>query len=131
VRKRPQHPANIHMARTPHIKTKQVSHHSTGITFPGSSAMWPCWTYQNRLRTAMGLCKVNLVKLGYKNDGDVKCFCGGETNHDPSYFLSPTTSILDKCGPCRSIPNATLCMEHWYGRTWPWSDSRRSREDTR
>jgi len=45
---------------------------------PGSSKMLPFWACFNRLRTAMGLCKANLGKWDYTNDGDISCLCGEE-----------------------------------------------------
>ena len=40
---------------------------------PGSCEMWPFRACLSGLRTAMGLCKANLVKWGYKRDGDISC----------------------------------------------------------
>jgi len=45
---------------------------------PGSCEMWPFWACLSRLRTAMGLCKANLVKWGYKEDGDISRLYGEE-----------------------------------------------------
>ena len=77
---------------------------------PGSSEIWPFWACLNRLRTAMGLCKINLVKRGYKHDGDISCFCGG-TNNGPYHFLSAATNTMHKTGPHRPVTQCKIVQD--------------------
>jgi len=44
----------------------------------------------------------------------------GKTNNGPAYFLSPAANTI-------LSPNARLCIEHWCGRVWAWSDMGRRR----
>ena len=87
---------------------------------PGSSEMRPFWACLNRLRTAMGLCKANLVKWGYKNS----CLCGEEQTmaHLNSCPLLPTQ--CRKADLATLSSDARLYVEHWCG-CGAWRDSRR------
>jgi len=100
---------------------------------PGSCEMWPFWACLSRLRTAMGLCKANLVKWGYREDGDISCLYGeeqttahlGEEQTMAHLGEEQTMAHLNSCPllttQCAKVdlaalsPNARLCVEHWYG----------------
>jgi len=106
------------------LATKQVSHYPTGITSPGFNEMWSFWACLNWLRTAMGLCKANLVTWS-KKYGDISCFCEEvqAMTHLISCPLLPTQCT--KVDLAVLSLDVRLCVKHWCWRIWAWSDSRR------
>ena len=63
-----------HLRSVPH-KLKSIPYEGLG---PGSEAQWLYWKCLNRLRTAMGRCKSNMLKWKY-SDADSICDCGEQT----------------------------------------------------